>query len=52
MDIADSAYNGNGPSDEKYQGYKAIATLYTEACQIVVKEDSDIYSLNDLQGKL
>ena len=52
MDIADSAYNGNGPSDEKkYQGYKAIATLYTEACQIVVKEDSDIYSLNDLQGK-
>lgn len=52
MDIADSAYNGNEPSDEKkYQGYKAIATLYTEACQIVVKEDSDIYSLNDLQGK-
>ena len=53
MDIADSAYNGNGPSDEKkYQGYKAIATLYTEACQIVVKEDSDIASADDLEGKL
>ncbi len=52
MDIIDSAYNGTGLSDEKkYQGYKAIATLYTEACQIVVKKDSDIYSLNDLQGK-
>lgn len=32
-------------------GYSAIAGLYTEACQIVVKADSDIYTITDLAGK-
>ena len=51
-DLVADAYNGNGSfSEESYQGYRAIASLYTEACQIVVRADSDIHTLNDLQGK-
>lgn len=34
-----------------YDNIRAIAALYTEACQIVVRADSDINSLSDLQGK-
>ena len=30
---------------------RAIAGLYTEACQLVVKADSDIQTLNDLTGR-
>ncbi|MFR7817977.1 MAG: TAXI family TRAP transporter solute-binding subunit [Clostridium sp.] len=40
------AFDGNICKD-----YSAIAGLYTEACQIVVRADSSIYSLDDLQGK-
>ena len=36
---------------ESYQGYRVLAGLYTEACQIVVRKDSGIKSLDDLQGK-
>ena len=38
-------------NDKKYQGYRAVASLYTEACQIVVPADSDIQSVDDLEGK-
>ena len=32
-------------------GYSAIAGLYPEACQLVVRKDSAIHSIDDLQGK-
>ena len=52
MDLTADAYKGTGIFEGKeYQGFKAIAGLYTEACQIVVRADSSIYSLDDLQGK-
>lgn len=52
-DMANNAYYGveNFKDKEKYQGYGAVASLYTEACQIVVREDSNIKSVDDLQGK-
>lgn len=52
MDLTADAYKGTGIFEGKeYQGFKAIAGLYTEACQIVVRADSSIHSLNDLQVK-
>lgn len=51
-DLTNDAYYGTGIFEGKeYQGYSAIAGLYTEACQIVVSDDSDIKSVDDLQGK-
>ena len=52
-DLLSDAYNATGTfADKKYQkGYKAVASLYTEACQIVVPADSDIQSMDDLEGK-
>ena len=51
-DLINDAYYGTGIfKGEEYQGYSAIAGLYTEACQIVVRNDSDIKSVDDLQGK-
>lgn len=51
-DFINDAYNGIGIFNGKqYQGYKAVAALYPEACQIIVRADSDIETLNDLQGK-
>lgn len=51
-DFIDDAYNGTGEfEDNAYKGYSAIAGLYTEACQIVVMNDSDILCIDDLQGK-
>ena len=45
-DLVRAAHEGTGSfSDNRQQGYRAIAGLYTEACQIVVR------ALNDLQGK-
>ena len=43
-DIINDAYYGVGmfENDKKYQGYSAVGGLYTEACQIVVRADSDI----------
>ncbi len=35
---------------QKNSNLRAIAGLYTEACQLVVRADSDIKSLNDLSG--
>ena len=40
-DLVDAAYNGTGATDKKrYRGYSAVASLYTEACQIVVRAAS------------
>lgn len=52
-DLTSEAYTGTGDFKEsgKYDGYSAIASLYTEACQIVVKADSDIDSVDKLMGK-
>ena len=51
-DMMTDAYNGSGSFDgKKHQGYRAVAGLYTEACQIVVRADSQIYTVDDLQGK-
>ena len=39
-------------ADKKYQkGYKAVASLYTECCQIVVRKDSGITGIDDLINK-
>lgn len=53
MDLINDAYDRTGifEHDKKYQGYSAIASLYTEACQIVVPADSSIKSVEDLEGK-
>lgn len=51
-DMINDAYYGEGSyKDKKYQGYSAVAALYTEACQVVVRGDSGITSIDDLQGK-
>lgn len=51
-DLIKDAYNGTGYfKDNICNGYKAVAALYTEACQIVVKAGSDIKTIDDLQGK-
>lgn len=51
-DFIDAAYSGTGIfKGNQCRGYKAIASLYPEACQIIVRADSDIETLNDLQGK-
>lgn len=42
-DLLDDAY-------KKSTNLRAIAGLYTEACQLVVRAHSDIYSLADLEG--
>lgn len=51
-DLILDAYEGlNSFQGKKYDGYKAIAGLYTEACQIIVRKDSSIQTIDDLQGK-
>lgn len=50
-DVMKDAYNGTGYFDKKYNGYSAIAGLYTEAIQVAVPKDSDINSISDLYGK-
>ena len=51
-DMIGDAYKGSGSFEgKKYQGYQAVAGLYTEACQIVVRADSEINTVEDLQGK-
>ena len=48
-DIANDAYNGTGTFEKMgaYKGYSAVAELYTEAIQIVVRKDSNIQSVED-----
>lgn len=51
-DLINDAYNGTGIFvSTQCSGYKAIAALYPEACQIVVHNDSGINSIDDLLGK-
>lgn len=53
---ADTLYdaaNGTGlfANSGSYDGFSVVTGLYTEACQIVVRADSDIRSVSDLAGK-
>ena len=54
-DILEQAYNGLGVfASEKTAGnltFSAVASLYTESLQIIVRADSDIHSVKDLKGK-
>ena len=52
-DLAQDAANQTGifADEEELRGFRAVAALYTEACQIIVRADSDIQSVEDLQGK-
>lgn len=52
-DVLNDAYFGTGTFEDfgPCRGYSAIAGLYTETCQIVVRADSPIQSVADLQGK-
>lgn len=51
-DVTDEAYHGTGDFEgSKTRGYSAVAALYTEACQIVVRADSDIETPDDLIGR-
>ena len=52
MDLIRDAYAGKGLfQDNACKEYQAVAALYPEACQIVVRKDSGITSIDDLQGK-
>lgn len=52
-DVINDVYYGEGnyKGKKQLQGYSAIGSPYTEVMQIVVRADSDIKSLDDLQGK-
>ncbi len=51
-DVLDNAYKGTGMFEGKQRtGYKAVAGLYTEACQVIVKADSGINAIDELTGK-
>lgn len=50
-DVLDYAYNGTGIFTEKVTGFKTVASIYPEVCQIVVASDSGINSVADLKGK-
>lgn len=52
-DLVQDAYNQTGifADEEETRGFGAVAALYTEACQVIVRADSDIQSIEDLQGR-
>ena len=51
-DLIEDACNGTGDFDgTSYDNFSAVAGLYTEACQIVVRADSGIASIDDLMDK-
>ena len=52
-DLVQDAYNQTGifKDEEETRGFGAVAALYTEACQIVVRADADIETVEDLQGR-
>ena len=53
-DVTNEMYYGEeltGDSDNAYQGYSAVASLWTEDVQIAVLKNSDIESLDDLENK-
>ena len=52
-DLVQDAYEQTGifKDEEVDRAYSAVAALYTEACQVIVRADADIQSVEDLQGK-
>ena len=51
-DILMDAYSGDGDfASTPCNGIRAIAGLYIEECQIIVRAESDIYSVSDLYNK-
>ena len=48
-DLAQDACNQTGifAEEEDIRGFGAVAALYTEACQVIVRADSDIQSIED-----
>ncbi len=52
-DLAQDMYYGNklDPNEKTYKNYSAVTSLYTEACQIIVPADSDVYEIYDLKAK-
>ncbi|RXT02801.1 TAXI family TRAP transporter solute-binding subunit [Ammoniphilus sp. CFH 90114] len=50
-DIASFAMDGTEVFTEKFDKFKAVASLYPEVIQLVVSADSDIQSVTDLKGK-
>ena len=52
-DLVQDAYSQTGifADEEETRGFGAVAALYTEACQVIVRADSDIQSIEDLQGR-
>ena len=52
-DIAHDAFNGenNFEKSGSLEGYSAVVGMFTEACHIVVRIDSDINRVDDLLGK-
>ena len=51
-DLAQDAYNQTGifAEEEDIRGFGAVAALYTEACQVIVRADSDIQSIENKSG--
>lgn len=50
-DLVNEMYFGQDYGlDDNYRGYSAIAALYPEYIQIVVRQDSDIQTIDDLDG--
>ncbi|MDD6230588.1 MAG: TAXI family TRAP transporter solute-binding subunit [Lactimicrobium massiliense] len=49
--INEMYYDADSADTDNAKTYSAIASLYMEAVQIVVRSDSDIHTLFDLQGK-
>ncbi len=45
------AKNGEGAFEEPINNFSTVATLYPNPVQVVVRADSDIYSIEDLKGK-
>ena len=52
-DLVQDAYDQTGifADEEEDRGFGAVAALYTETCQVVVRADSDIQSIEDLHGR-
>lgn len=52
-DLVQEAYQHTGifRDEEEGSGFGAVAALYTEACQVVVRADSGIESVEQLQGR-
>ena len=52
-DLVQDAYEQSGifQDEEMENKFCAVAALYTEACQVIVRSDSDIQSVEELQGK-